>query len=240
MVKAMLLAAGRGERMGALTEHCPKPLLPVAGKPLLLHHLERLAQAGIQQVVINASYLGQQIQEFVQTQVQLPLQIQVSMEPQRLETGGGIYNALPLLGDAPFLVVNSDVWTDYPLQRVLQLPVSLAHLVMVDNPPHNPEGDFALYRSGEQVAEEQHDICRVGSDTQGHADVPRYTFSGISVLSAALFHGCQEGRFPLAPLLRQAMARGEVSGEYYSGYWVDVGTPQRLQAVEQKIQEQMQ
>ncbi len=222
-MKAMVLAAGRGERMGSLTDHCPKPLLPVAGKPLLRHHLERLAQAGIKDVVVNASYLGDQVADFLDRQTDLGLQLTVSREPERLETGGGIHNALPLLGNAPFLLLNSDVWCDYPLQQLPQTLPGLAHLVLVNNPEHNPAGDFALEDGAVSV--------------QGH---PRFTFSGISVIDPALFAACEAGRFPLAPLLREAMTQGKVQGELYNGYWVDVGTPQRLMAVEQTLQEQMQ
>lgn len=222
-MKAMLLAAGRGERMGSLTDHCPKPLLPLAGKPLLRHHLERLSRAGIDEVVVNASYLGDQVEDFLQQQTDLPLSIQVSREAERLETGGGIHNALPLLGEAPFLLLNADVWSDYPLQQLPPEPEGLAHLVLVNNPEHNPHGDFALV-DGQVLA-------------QGE---PRYTFSGISVLHPALFRHSEAGRFPLAPLLRQAMAQGQVQGELYCGRWIDVGTPQRLQVVEQILQEQTQ
>lgn len=222
-MKAMLLAAGRGERMGSLTDHCPKPLLPLAGKPLLRHHLERLSRAGIDEVVVNASYLGDQVEDFLQQQTDLPLSIQVSREAERLETGGGIHNALPLLGEAPFLLLNADVWSDYPLKQLPPEPEGLAHLVLVNNPEHNPHGDFALV-DGQVLA-------------QGE---PRYTFSGISVLHPALFRHSEAGRFPLAPLLRQAMAEGQVQGELYCGRWIDVGTPQRLQVVEQILQEQTQ
>lgn len=226
-MKAMLLAAGRGERMGPLTEHCPKPLLPVAGKPLLRHHLERLARLGIREVVVNASYLGDQVEDFLTQQTDLGMGLLVSREPERLETGGGIHNALPLLGDEPFLLVNSDVWCDYPLQQLPQRPSGLAYLVLVDNPEHNVKGDFALL-GGDVVAE-----------GLGESE-PRLTFSGISVIDPALFAHCEPGRFPLAPLLRDAMGKGKVQGEHYKGYWVDVGTPERLSAVEQKLQEQTQ
>ena len=213
--------------MGALTEHCPKPLLPVAGKPLLRHHLERLAQMGIQDVVVNASYLGDQVEAFLAQQTDLGLGLCVIREPERLETGGGIHNALPLLGSEPFLLVNSDVWCDYPMQRLPQRLEGLAYLVLVDNPEHNAEGDFAL--RGQNVVAEG----LVESE-------PRLTFSGISVIDPALFDDCDPGRFPLAPLLRNAMVNGKVQGEHYKGYWVDVGTPERLSAVEQKLQEQIQ
>lgn len=215
----MVLAAGRGERMGALTEHCPKPLLAVAGKPLLRHLLERLAGAGIREVVINTSYLGDQVADFLARQTDLEMHFAISPEPQRLETGGGIQNALPLLGDAPFLLVNSDVWCDYPLQQLPQALTGLAHLVLVNNPEHHPQGDFGLQ----------------GNRVLAQAD-PGYTFSGISVIHPALFAGCCPGRFPLAPLLREAMAQGLVQGELYSGQWVDVGTPQRLAVVERMLE----
>lgn len=221
-MKAMLLAAGRGERMGPLTDHCPKPLLKVAGKPLLRHHLERLAQAGITEVVVNTAYLSEQVEHFLKLQTDLDLVIHISYEPLRLETGGGIHNALPLLGNVPFILINSDVWCDFPLQELSLPPGALAHLVLVANPAHNPEGDFAM---------------------KGHYAVadgnPRYTFSGISMLDPSLFKNCEKGRFPLAPLLREAMRENQVQCELYNGYWIDVGTPQRLQAVEQMFQEQM-
>ena len=222
-MKAMVLAAGRGERMGTLTDSCPKPLLPVAGKPLLRHQLEHLAQAGIKSVVVNASYLREQVESFLARQTDLGMHICVSPEPERLETGGGIHNALPLLGSEPFLLVNSDVWCDYPLERLPMRPPGLAHLVLVNNPQHNPAGDFAL----------------LGQDVAVEGGL-RYTFSGISVLRPELFMGCEPGRFPLAPLLRDAMTRGEVQGELYDGCWVDVGTPERLLMVEQMLQEQAQ
>lgn len=215
-MKAMLLAAGRGERMGTLTAHHPKPLLPVAGKPLLQHHIERIAAAGFSSLVINTAYLGEQIAAFIgHDGARFGLPIQLSEEGERLETGGGVQRALAWLGDAPFVVINSDVWTDFPLQRLPRQLDGLAHLVLVDNPPHNPAGDFVLMQ-GRCVP-------------QGE---PRLTFSGISVLHPRLFADAVPGRFPLAPLLRQAIAQGQVSGEHHRGIWIDVGTPSRLQAVE--------
>ena len=219
-MKAMVLAAGRGERMGELTRDCPKPLLPVAGKPLLRHQLERLAAAGGAQGGVNISYLADQVEAFLRQQEDLPLSIAVSREPERLETGGGIHHALPLLGTEPFLLVNSDVWTDYPLQRLLRPPAGLAHLVLVPNPPQHPAGDFALV--ADQVRAE---------------GTPRLTFSGISVVRPELLAGCEAGRFPLAPLLREAMASRQVTGECHRGEWLDVGTPERLRLLEQKLQE---
>lgn len=223
-MKVMLLAAGRGERMGALTDTTPKPLLKVAGKPLLQHHIERLAAAGFSEIVINTAYLGEQIASFIGDGRRFDVPVRISAESERLETGGGIFNALALLGDEPFAVVNSDVWTDFSLEKLPHVMEELAHLVLVPNPSHNVKGDFLL----------QDDRCVAEGVGQ------RLTFSGISVLQPALFAGVQPGRFPLAPLLRQAIAQGRVSGERYDGLWIDVGTPERLHALEQLMQEKMQ
>jgi len=216
VVKAMILAAGRGERMRPLTDHTPKPLLPVAGRPLIVHHLEALRAAGIVEVVINTSHLAEQLPAVLGDGRRWGMRIAWSLEPpEALETGGGIFQALPLLGTEPFIVINGDVWTDYPLARWTERPLTpsgLAHLVLVDNPPHHPGGDFALLGDG-RVAE---------------SGTPRWTFSGISMLRPELFSGCEPGRFPLGPLLRRTMATGKVSGEHYRGGWRDIGTPQRL------------
>jgi MurNAc alpha-1-phosphate uridylyltransferase len=212
-MKAMILAAGRGERMRPLTDHMPKPLLPVAGRPLIVHHLERLRAAGIVEVVINMGHLGAQLPAALGNGRAWGLNIIWSPEPpEALETGGGIFQALPLLGTEPFVVVNGDIWTDYPFTQLPDAPIGLAHLVLVDNPPHHAGGDFALLEDG-QVMEQAS---------------PRLTFSGISVLRPALFKDCQPGRFPLGPLLRKAMAIGQVSGEHYRGGWRDIGSPERL------------
>lgn len=232
-MKAMLLAAGRGERMGKLTAQCPKPLLPIAGKPLLQRHLERLAAAGVSEVVINTHYRAQDIDRFLAGWPS-PVAVQVSHETELLETGGGIHNALPLLGAEPFLVINSDVWTDFPLQEFLQPqvglgPQALAHLVLVGNPPHHPGGDFVL--AGSEWLENLNEIPSEGDVVQQNA----LTFSGISLLSPALFDGCQAGRFALGPLLRQAIDDGRVKGTFYQGEWVDVGTPERLAMVEKRL-----
>lgn len=223
-MKVMLLAAGRGERMGALTETTPKPLLPVAGKPLLQHHIERLAAAGFSGIVINTAYLGEQIAAFIGDGRRFGIPVHISAEQERLETGGGILHALGLLGEQPFAVVNSDVWTDFPLQTLPRQIDDLAHLVLVPNPPHNVKGDFGL--KGNRCVSE-------GGDE-------RLTFSGISVLRPELFAGAKAGKFPLAPLLRQAMNAGRVSGERHDGLWIDVGTPDRLRAVEYLLQENEQ
>ncbi|QVM91837.1 nucleotidyltransferase family protein [Pseudomonas entomophila] len=219
-MKAMILAAGKGERMRPLTLHKPKPLVTAAGKPLIEYHLEALARAGITDVVINHAWLGQQIEDHLGDGGRFGLSIRYSPEGEPLETGGGIFKALPLLGDAPFLLVNGDIWTDYDF-KALNAPLQgQAHLVLVDNPGHHGRGDFRL-RDGQVVD---------GDDAPG-----TLTFSGISVLAPSLFDGCQAGAFKLAPLLRKAMAEGRVSGEHFAGQWIDVGTLERLADVERLI-----
>jgi len=223
-MKAMILAAGLGTRMRPLTDHCPKPLLDVAGKPLIVRHIERLAAAGFRELVINTAHLGQMIEEALGDGATWGVHIQYSREPQPLETAGGILKALPLLGDAPFLVINGDIWTDFPLATLQQgLPADvLAHLVLVDNPDHHPQGDFALCNGRVQPR----------SAAQG------LTFSGLSVLSPALFAAwlTRAGEaFPLREVLLPAMQRGAVCGEHYKGYWLDVGTPQRLEQLAQAL-----
>ncbi|WP_434457795.1 nucleotidyltransferase family protein [Stutzerimonas urumqiensis] len=214
-MKAMILAAGKGERMRPLTLHTPKPLIPVAGMPLIEHHLRSLGRAGFTEVIINHAWLGQQIEDHLGDGARFGLSIRYSAEGEPLETGGGIFNALPLIGAAPFLVINGDIWTDFD-PAVLRRPLEgLAHLVLVDNPPHHPQGDFSL---------SQGRVVFAGDSA--------LTYSGIAVLHSALFEGCEPGAFKLAPLLRKAIARGQVSGEHHSGAWVDVGTPERLAQAE--------
>jgi MurNAc alpha-1-phosphate uridylyltransferase len=216
----MILAAGRGERMRPLTDHTPKPLLPVAGKPLIIHHLEALRAAGFTDLVINTGHLGEQLPAALDDGRQWGVRIAWSPEPPAaLETGGGIFQALPLLGPKPFLVVNGDVWTDYPFTRLPKVPAGLAHLVLVDNPPQHATGDFVLAADGMVVERGE----------------PKLTFSGISILRPELFAGCAAGRFPLGPLLRRAMAAGQVSGEYYPGAWRDIGTPERLAELDRTL-----
>lgn len=218
----MILAAGRGERMRPLTDHTPKPLLPVAGQPLIVHQLRALQTAGITDLVINTGHLGEQLAVVLGDGGHWGLRIVYSPEPpEALETGGGILQALPLLGAEPFLVVNGDVWTDYPFAQLLAIPIDLAHLVLVDNPPHHPKGDFVLRADG-RVEE---------------AEASRLTFSGISVLRPELFANCVPGRFPLGPLLRRAMTEGRVSGEHYCGGWRDIGTPQRLAELDHELRQ---
>ncbi len=218
-MKAMILAAGRGERMRPLTDQTPKPLLEVGGKPLIQYHIEALVHAGFDELVINVAHLGEQIRARFGDGAEFSTRIHYSKEPEgALETGGGIFQALPLLGEGPFAVVNGDVWTDYPFERLRQVDLDLAHLVLVDNPPQHPDGDFAL--QGQAVR---------------NTGQPRWTFSGIGLYRADLFAACAPGRFPLAPLLRAAMDAGKVSGEHYAGAWSDVGTPERLQALDQQV-----
>ncbi len=215
----MILAAGLGRRMRPLTDHLPKPLLPVAARPLIEHHLLRLAAAGFQDVVINHAHLGRRIEDHLGDGRRFGLRIAYSREGEPLETGGGIRRALPLLGAAPFLVLNGDVWTDFPLQRLRRPLSGLAHLVLVPNPPHHPEGDFALDADG-RVRE---------------SGAQRLTYSGLALLAPELFSQTSPGAFPLAPLLRAAMQQTAVSGECHHGQWADVGTPERLAQLEQQL-----
>ncbi len=210
-MKAMILAAGRGERMRPLTDETPKPLLRIHGRTLIEYHIEALRRAGVGTLVINHAHLGAQIEAALGDGARFGVRIHYCPEPPgALDTGGGIFNALPLLGDAPFIVVNADIWTDYPFSG-LAPPEGLAHLVLVDNPPQHSAGDFVL-RDRRVLA---------GGGTA-------LTFSGIGVYRPALFASCAPGRFPLAPLLRAAMHAGAVTGEHYRGLWMDVGTPERL------------
>lgn len=220
----MLLAAGRGERMRPLTDITPKPLLEVGGKALILWHIERLARAGLTELVINHAHLGEQIVRDLGNGKNFGVTIQYSAERSALETAGGIANALHLLGDAPFAVINADIYCEYDFS---QLPLraealtkkgDAAHLVLVNNPAQHPKGDFGLQDG--RVTESE----------------PRLTFSGIGIYSPALFKHIPRGTIaPLAPLLRENIAAGKVSGEHYSAHWVDVGTPQRLQQLDNDL-----
>lgn len=220
-MKAMILAAGRGERMRPLTDRTPKPLLEVAGRPLIHYHLEALSRAGIDDVVINLSWLGEQIRDALADGQLWNLTLHFSEEGHPpLETGGGIFRALPMLGPDPFLVVNGDVWSDFPFDTLALADRDLAHLVLVDNPAHQQQGDFVL------------DDTRVHDDGRSG---PRLTFSGIGLYRPELFAACAGGAFSLIPVLKAAMARDRVSGSHHSGKWLDVGTPERLKALEQLI-----
>jgi N-acetyl-alpha-D-muramate 1-phosphate uridylyltransferase len=216
---AMILAAGRGERMRPLTDHTPKPLLAAGGRPLIEYHIEALARAGIRDLVINLAHLGGQIRRRLGDGARWQLAIRYLEEPPgALETGGGIFNALPLLGDGPFLVVNGDIWTDCDFARLGCPADALAHLLLVDNPPQHPRGDFTL-----------------AAGRVGNGPARRLTFSGIGLYRAELFAGCRGGAFPLAPLLRDAAERGRVSGEHFRGDWMDIGTPQRLGELDARL-----
>ncbi|WP_298443612.1 N-acetylmuramate alpha-1-phosphate uridylyltransferase MurU [uncultured Ferrimonas sp.] len=218
-MKAMILAAGRGERMRPLTDTTPKPLIPLQGKPLIVHHLENLAAAGITEVVINQGHLGEQLAATLGNGSRWGLSIRYSDERgQVLETGGGIHKALSLLGAEPFLLLNGDVYCPYPW-HTLALPAGqLAHLLLVPNPDHNPNGDFALH-AGVVAARGEN----------------RFTYSGCAVLDPQLFAACQPGRFALGPLLKQHMNRGRISGQLIDEPWCDVGTVARLQQLEKQL-----
>lgn len=216
-MKAMILAAGRGERLRPLTDHTPKPLVKLGGKPLIEYHLEKLAKTGIKDVVINYAWLGEQFVERLGTGERFGLNIVYSPEPEGgLETAGGIKHALPLLGAAPFIVINADVYTDYDFSLLPTTlpPGLLAHLLLVQTPKFKTQGDFGLTALGQ---------------VRSQGDL---TFSGISVLSPQLFTATKTGKVPLAPILRQAMMQGRVSGEVYTGLWSDIGTLDRLEQTE--------
>ena len=215
-MRAMILAAGRGKRLRPHTDTLPKPLLHVHGKPLIVHHLEALAAAGFREIVINQGHLGERLPEALGDGACWGVTIHWSVEPpEALETGGGLHQALPLLGNGPFLAVNGDIWTDYPFARLRAVKCDYAHLVMIPNPPHNPRGDFHL----------------AGARLQADGE-PRLTFSGIAVYHPRLFAGCAPGRYSVVPLLLTAMRDHVVTGERWDGAWSDVGTPERLAEVE--------
>jgi len=212
MSAAMILAAGRGERLRPLTDHTPKSLIDVGGEPLITRHIRALSTAGANPIVINVSYHGEQIRNTLGDGEAFGTQLHYSQEPEPpLETGGGIFRALSLLGPEPFWVVNADIYTDYPFAPPKLADNDLAHLVLVDNPEHHRQGDFHL--NGNRAA------LNAGA---------RLTFSGIGIYRPQLFEACVPEAFPLAPLLREAMGNGRVSAERYSGCWIDVGTPERL------------
>ena len=221
-MKAMILAAGRGQRMLPLTANCPKPLLQVGGRPLLEHHLLNLKAAGFTELVVNAAYLAEQIEAFCGNGSRWGLSIAVSREPEPLETAGGIIQALPLLGDAPFLVVNADIWCPFPFEmlRTSLIPADGAHLVLTDNPGHHPQGDFSL--SSTAKLESWKRECAL-------------TYTGIGLFSPALFTGLPAGSRPLKPLLDRAIEAGLVTGRHWTGEWEDVGPPERLDALNNRL-----
>ena len=224
-MKAMILAAGLGQRMRPLTDHLPKPLLSVGGKPLLQYHLENLHAAGVREVVINLAYLGEKIRAFVGDGSRFDLQVEYSEELEPLETAGAILKALPLLGDEPFVLVNGDVWSDYPLQNLIRHSLDRqfsGHLVLVPNPAFHPSGDFALAQAGLLVADPDH---------------PRYTFAGISLLRPQMiaeYPQCRE-KFPLGEVLRYEISHGRLTAQVYEGAWSDVGTPERLAVLDGEL-----
>ncbi len=227
-VKAMILAAGRGNRLRPITDTTPKPLVPLCGKPLIEYHIEKLAAAGVTDIVINHAWLGEKIEQSLGNGQRWGVNIHFSPEPEGgLETAGGIINALPLLGEDPFLVINGDVFCDYRFEQLIEEAQSmqqepgarLAHLVLVPSPDHNSTGDFGLNQQGK--VEEQ----------------GQYTFAGLSVLHPQLFAGMDVDFIRLAPILREAMQQGLVSGELETGLWSDIGTLERLQQTERLLAE---
>lgn len=221
-MKAMILAAGRGERMRPYTDTVPKPLLKIGRHRLIEYHLMALAKAGLTDVVINHAHLGEQIETVLGDGGRYGVSIRYSAEgAEALETGGGIVQALPMLGDDVFVTINADVWTDYPFSQLPRcLPEQvMAHLVLVDNPPFKSGGDFSLHDG----------LVRDCGE-------PCLTFSGIAVYRPQFFAACQPGRYSVTPLLREAMRRDKVGGEYYAGQWVDVGTPERWQDIQHRLQ----
>jgi MurNAc alpha-1-phosphate uridylyltransferase len=214
----MILAAGRGERMRPLTDRIPKPMLTVRGKPLIEHHVERLADAGFERIVVNLAWLGAMIRDYLGDGSRHGVSIVYSEEqPSALETAGGIFRALPYLTPGAFLVVNGDIFTDFPFAQAALRNDRDAHLILVPNPPQHPDGDFGLEQG------------------LALASAPlRYTFSGIAVYRAGFFHDCIDGAFPLKPLLLRAMAARRCSAELYQGLWEDVGTVKRLQALKER------
>ncbi|MGL4794058.1 MAG: N-acetylmuramate alpha-1-phosphate uridylyltransferase MurU [Aeromonas jandaei] len=218
-MKAMILAAGRGERMRPLTDLLPKPLLAVGGKPLIVHHIEKLKAAGVTELVINHAWLGHKLVETLGDGSALGVTIRWSAEESALETAGGIIQALPLLGDEPFLVINGDTWLDLDYRSLVELSLgeNLAHLWLAPNPPQHPAGDFAL-QDGKVV------------------DTPTFTFSGVSLYRPAAFAGLPAGARKLAPLLREWMAQGLVGGCLLAGEWRDIGTVDRLRELDEQLQ----
>lgn len=226
-MKAMILAAGVGERMRPLTDSTPKPLLRVAGIPLIEHHIRRLAEAGLRELVINVSHLAEQIEAYCGDGRAWGVSIDYSREAAPLETAGGIVQALPLLGESPFLVVNGDVWTDYPFARLALRALQAdedARLVMVGNPPQHPAGDFAL--------DSENRIRALAAGSMG------WTYSGVGLYTPAFFAGIAPGKLALRPLLDAAIQQGRLVGERYTGEWQDVGTPERLRALDVAVSAQ--
>jgi MurNAc alpha-1-phosphate uridylyltransferase len=220
MNRAMILAAGRGERMGELTAHEPKPLLRVGNHLLIEYAIFRIKQAGIHEIIINVSYRGEQIKTALGDGSQYGVKLTYSDEPERLETGGGIFQALPFFGNEPFLVVSADVITDFPLQQLPTVPEGLAHLVMVKNPSYHPRGDYGLAN---------------GKIIRAHENL--LTFANVGVYRPELFAQCEPGHFKLTRVLNPAIEASAVTGEQYNGSWFNIGTAEDLQEVNLRIRE---
>lgn len=255
-MRAMILAAGKGSRLKPLTDHCPKPLVKVAGKPLIVYHLENLKAAGIDEIIINVYHLGEKIVQTLGNGQTWGVNILYSKESTLLEVGGGIANALPLLGQDPFLIVNGDIWTNYNFKNLPSQLTAMGHLVLVDNPAHHPEGDFILASDGSLsrsshlynnkeisettlrwTAEWGTQPAIIHSDRGAVLKQKAYTYSGMALLSPYLFADAPKGAaFKLAPLLNEAIRKGQLKGEYFSGKWTDVGTLGRLQELENDLQ----
>lgn len=217
----MILAAGKGTRLRPLTDTCPKPLVTIKDKPLIVYHLENLQKSGVSDIIINLWHLGEKIQDYLGNGEKWGVNIQYSWEPQLLEVGGGIFNALPLLGKDPFILVNGDIWVNYPFEKLPTQPKGLAHLVLVDNPQHHPQGDFTLNKDQR--------VSRTVNDKT-------LTYSGIAVLKPELFADCEKGTaFRLAPLFDKAIQQQMLFGEYFGGKWFDIGTLERLQHLEKLL-----
>ncbi|MDM1340401.1 N-acetylmuramate alpha-1-phosphate uridylyltransferase MurU [Acinetobacter pseudolwoffii] len=225
-MKAMILAAGLGNRMRPLTLHTPKPLLEVGGKPLIVWHIEKLAAIGVTEIVINTAWLGEKLAQALGNGSQFGVKILWSHEGEGLETAGGIIHALPLLGNQPFILLNGDVWTTMDFAPLLDVDLNdnLAHLVLVENPQQHPEGDFTLAEGKAYTFDQQ-------------VEGENLTFSGVSVISPKMFEGLEVGKRPLAPLLKAAMLNHQVVASKLVGIWVDVGTPERLTALDLAIRE---
>ena len=226
-MKAMVLAAGEGRRMKPLTDVKPKPLLTVAGRPLIEHHIVGLRDAGVTEIVVNVSYLGQQLIEFLGDGSRWGVELQISEEASPLETAGGIVQALPCLGQQPFLLVNGDIYTDFPFASLKQVSLSAGggYLVLVPNPPHHPEGDYCLHGNRLGFIEEASPMDEPAPLMQS------LTYSGIGLYDPLLFTAEAPGKKPLRPLLDRAVAGALLGGELFTGVWEDIGTPERLESI---------
>ncbi len=233
-MRAMILAAGRGQRMRPLSDHTPKPLLKVGGQALIVYHIKNLAQANIQEIVINLSHRGEKIAEYLGDGSRWGVKIQYSYEDPILETGGGIKHALKWLGTQPFFVVSGDIYTDYPFEQLVQEPKGLAHIILTNNPPFNSKGDYALI--GEEVREKWNE----GNEVENKA-IGIFNFGGMGVYRPELFDlsDAIEGSFPLSDLFKKAIQQRAMTGEYYNGIWYNIGTEEQLRALDQILTTQV-